>query len=139
MSTILLVEDDPFILTLMSVILEPSDHVLLKASGVEEAFERFDEADASIDLVIADVNLPGTSGIRVALELRSLLPNLAIILTSGHTPDLWNPQDVLELNELPFESVAVLQKPFLPATLLRIVSQFVSVPFRTGMALAKAS
>ena len=139
MSTILLVEDEPFILTLMSVTLEPTGHVLLKASGIEEAIQRFEEADANIDLVIADVNLRGASGIRIALELRSLLPNLAIILTSGHTPDMWNPQDVLELNELPSESVAVLQKPFLPATLLQTVSRFVSVPFRIGMALAKAS
>jgi DNA-binding response OmpR family regulator len=81
--TILLVENEPSILTLMSDILEPSGHVVLKASAVDQAFQKFDQADASIDLVIADVNLPGTSGIRVALELRSLLPNLRIVLTSG--------------------------------------------------------
>ena len=139
MSTILLVEDEPSILALMSEVLESSGHVLLKASGVEEALHRFDEADASIDLVIADVNLPGTSGIRVALELRLLLPNLAIVLISGHTSDMWNPQDVAKLNELPSESVAVLQKPFLPAALLQTVSRFVSIPIKPGMAPAKTA
>jgi len=138
-STILLVEDEPSILALMSEVLESSGHVLLKASGVEEALHRFDEADASIDLVIADVNLPGTSGIRVALELRLLLPNLAIVLISGHTSDMWNPQDVAKLNELPSESVAVLQKPFLPAALLQTVSRFVSIPIKPGMAPAKTA
>ena len=132
-------EDEPSILALMSEVLESSGHVLLKASGVEEALHRFDEADASIDLVIADVNLPGTSGISIALELRSMLPNLAIVLTSGHTPDMWNQQDLAKLNELPSESVAFLEKPFLPVTLLQTVSRFVSVPFRPGVALAKAA
>jgi two-component system cell cycle sensor histidine kinase/response regulator CckA len=138
-STILLVEDEPAILDLMSVVLEPSGHVILKASTLEEAMKRFDETDGNIDLLIADVNLPGTSGIRVALELRSLLPNLAIVLTSGYTPDMWNATDVIELNELPSESIAVLQKPFLPATLFQLVSRFAGSPLRPGMALAKAS
>jgi len=138
-STILLVEDDPCILALMSEVLESSGHVLLKASAVEQALQKFEEADASIDLVIADVNLPGTSGIRVALELRSLLPNLAIVLTSGYTPDMWDVRDVAELNELPSESVAILQKPFLPATLLQTVSRFVSAPIKPGTALEKTA
>jgi len=138
-STILLVEDDPCILALMSEVLESSGHVLLKASAVEQALHKFEEADASIDLVIADVNLPGTSGIRVALELRSLLPNLAIVLTSGYTPDMWDVRDVAELNELPSESVAILQKPFLPATLLQTVSRFVSAPIKPGTALEKTA
>jgi len=138
-STILLVEDEPSILTLMSLILEPSGHVLLKASAVEEAFLRFDEADASIDLLIADVNLPETSGIQLAVELRGLLPNLPLILTSGHTPDRWDEQDSARLNELPSESVAVLQKPFLPDTFLQTISRFVTVPMRPGAALAKAA
>ena len=139
MSTILLVEDDPCILALMSEVLESSGHVLLKASAVEQALQKFEEADASIDLVIADVNLPGTSGIRIALELRSLLPNLAIVLTSGHTPDMWDEHDLAKLNEVPSESVAVLQKPFLPATLLQTVSRFVSIPFKPKPALLRAA
>lgn len=137
MSTILLVEDEPSILALMSDILEPSGHVLLKASAVEQALQRLGEADANIDLLIADVNLPVTSGIRVALELRSLLPNLAVILTSGYTPDMWNKHDLAELSELPLDSIAVLQKPFLPGALLQTVSQFVSVPLMLGMPMAK--
>lgn len=139
MSTILVVENEPSILRLLSVILESSGHLVLKASDFEEAFQRFDETDASMDLVIAAVNLPGTSGIRTALELRALLPNLGIVLISTHTPDMWNPQDVAKLNELPSESVAVLQKPFLPATLLQTASRFVSVPFRPAAALAKSA
>jgi CheY-like chemotaxis protein len=124
-STILLLEDDPAILSLMSMILEPAGHVLLPASVVEEAYKRFDEVDGGVDLLIADVTLPVTSGIRVALKLRSALPNLAVILTSGYTPDLWDREDLAELNRLAFASVAILEKPFFPADLLQMVSRFV--------------
>lgn len=138
MSTILLVEDDPSILSLMSAILEPSGHLVLKASAAEQAYLRFDEADASVDLLIADVNLPVTSGIRIAVELRSLLPNLGIVLTSGYTPDMWDQGEVAELNRLASDSVFVLQKPFAVANLVQAVSRFVSIRL-PGVALAKAS
>lgn len=134
----MVVEDDLPVLALISEILESSGHVILKASAASQAFQKFEEVDASVDLVIADVNLPGTSGLRMALEFWSLLPNLSIILTSGHTPDMWNEDEFLELTELPSDCVAVLQKPFLPAALLETVSRFVSVP-RPGFAVARAS
>lgn len=139
MSAILLVDDEAYVLSLMCACLEGSGHVLLKASTAEEAYARFEEADAGIGLLIVDVNLRGTSGIRVALELRSLLPNLAVILTSGYTPDMWDQDDLAALNELTAESIGVLQKPFLPATLLKAVSRFLNVPLRAGVALAKAA
>lgn len=137
MSNILIVEDEPLILTLMTLILEPLGHNLLKASTVAEAFQHFEETDASIDLLIADVNLAVNSGIRVALEFRSLLPNLRIILTSGHTPDMWPEPEATEIGELPTDSLAVLQKPFRPANLLEVVSRFVEIAALPECALAK--
>jgi two-component system cell cycle sensor histidine kinase/response regulator CckA len=137
LSTILLLEDEPVVMTLMVRVLMPLGHTLLRATNREEAFQRFEEADGSIDLLIADVNLPAISGIRVAVELHSLLPNLRIIFTSGHTPDLW--KDAAELEEVPSESVAVLQKPFLPATLRKAVSRFAAVASEPGLALPMAA
>jgi CheY-like chemotaxis protein len=139
LSNILLVEDEPSILTLMALVLEPLGHNLLRASTVNEAFQRFDEFDSSIDLLIADVNLPVTSGIRVALELRSRLPNLRIILTSGHTPEMWPEPEAAELQELPSDSVGVLLKPFRPATLLKAVSRFVEAASEQSFAAATAA
>jgi CheY-like chemotaxis protein len=138
MSKILILEDEPSILKLMAVILGPLDHRLLKASTVDEAFQRW-EGDGGIDLLIADVNLPGGSGLRVALNLRSLLPNLKIIVTSGHTPDMWAAQELAELYELPPDSVAVLQKPFVPAALLNAVRQFTETVSQPASALIKAA
>jgi CheY-like chemotaxis protein len=139
MGAILLLEDESLVAALVASILKPLGHVILAASTAEEAFRRFDEADGSIDLLIADVNLPVASGIRVALELRSLLPNLRIILTSGYPTSMWSERDVAELDKLPSDSLAILQKPFLAGTLRSMVSRFLMVPLQQGTALAKAA
>jgi len=125
--TILILEDEPSIMTLTSMVLAPLGHTVLEASTAEEAFRQVADSDGRIDLLIGDVTLPGSSGIRVALELRSLLPYLRIILTSGYPPDMWNEQDAAEFSELPSDSVATLQKPFVPALLLQTVARFVGM------------
>ena len=110
-------------MSLMRLILKPLGHKLLEATTAEEALGRFAESDRNVDLLMADVNLPMSSGPRVALKLRSALPRLRIILTSGYPPGMWNDQDNADYNELPSDCVMTLQKPFLPAALLDSVHQ----------------
>src|SRR5471030_2580189 len=121
---ILILEDDPSVSFLMRLILQPSGHTLVEAATAEEALQRFEEHEGRVDLLIAAVDLPVSSGIRVGLGLRALHSRLRIIVTSEHATEMWNDQDAAELNELPSDSVAVLQKPFLPATLLDKVDRF---------------
>jgi two-component system, cell cycle sensor histidine kinase and response regulator CckA len=123
-STILLLDDEHAILTLVARILEPMGHDLLRASNAAEALDCFDERDGAIDLLIADVNLQQTSGVEVAVELRSLLPNLRIVFMSGRTPDGWSEQDRALMDELPSECVLFLAKPFTANDLRRAVAVF---------------
>ena len=120
---ILILEDNSSIMSLMRMILKPMGHKLLESATAEEALTRFEEIDRSVDLLIADVNLPDSSGVQVAMQLRSVLPRLRIILTSGYPPGMWNDQDNADYNELPSDCVMTLQKPFLPAALLDCVSR----------------
>jgi CheY-like chemotaxis protein len=122
---ILVLEDDPLVSAVIRLILQSSGHTLIEAATAEEALLRFEDNDCNVDLLIADVNLPVSSGIRVALELRSLLPHLRIIVTSGYPPAMWNEQDAAAFKKLTPESVAILLKPFLPATLLDKVARFI--------------
>lgn len=93
-STILILDDEPAIRRLLRLTLDPIGHVVLEAASAEEAFRRFEEADAGLNLLIADVQLPnGPSGVRVALEFRSLIPILRVILMSGFPPSLWDDHD----------------------------------------------
>jgi CheY-like chemotaxis protein len=88
-----------------------------------------------VDLLIADVTLPGSSGIRAALELRDLLPYLKIVITSGYPSDHWDRLDAAELEELPSDSVEVLQKPFSLITLLDTIHRLIGWPCEMAPAL----
>ena len=135
MQTVLVLEDDTSIMALFRLVVGQNGYNILEATTAGQAFERFEENDAQVDLLIADVTLPVSSGIRVALELQSLLPNLKIIIMSGYPSAMWNDQDSAELEELPSDCVITLQKPFVPATLLDSIHRLLGLPFSAAPAL----
>jgi DNA-binding response OmpR family regulator len=95
---------------------------ILEATTIEEALRKFIENDRHVNLMIADVILPVGSGIHAALVLRSEVPELPIILTSGYPQSMWSDQGITDLLRLGPDSVQIIQKPFLPATLLATIS-----------------
>lgn len=68
-------------------------------------------------LVIADVIMPGRSGIDLASELRKTLPEVPIILLSGNA----GTEELLRQVGGPLDGVLVLAKPIAPRDLLRII------------------
>ena len=133
--TVLIVEDNASILALIRLVVEQNGYKVLDARSAQEAFDQFDANDGHVDLLITDVTLPESSGIRVALELRSLLPYLRIIVMSGYPKSDWDAQDAAELDELPSDSVITLQKPFVPATLMAVIHKLIGLPFVPAPAL----
>jgi DNA-binding response OmpR family regulator len=125
--SILLVEDEPAILGLLTSVVSRDGYTVLKARSTEEALLRFEENDGFVDLLIADVTLPTSSGVHLAVELRALLPFLRIILTSGYPSPLWDGQDADELSDLPSDSVITLQKPFRPESLLEHIHRMIGL------------
>jgi DNA-binding response OmpR family regulator len=132
MHTVLIIEDDPAIRGLLQYVLDRDGYAVLDAASAEEAFERFDENDAELDLVIVDVSLGSSSGIRVAIDLRALLPNLRIIITSGFPESMWPEADLTEFYLLLSQSVTVLPKPFTPDVLLDTVHRLTGRPCKTA-------
>ena len=124
MKTILVLEDESDLRKMIRLLLS-SQHIVLEAATPEDAVRRFHEHNGRIDLLIADVVLPGKSGIHVALELRSQNDDLRIILTSGYPQDMWREEDCMQLNELPLSSVTILTKPFFPHTLLKTITALI--------------
>jgi DNA-binding NtrC family response regulator len=124
---VLVLEDDASTMALIRLVIGQNGYNILEATTAGQAFERFEENDAQVDLLIAEVTLPASSGIHVALELQSLLPYLKIIIMPGHESAMWSDQDSAEFEELPSDSVIKLQKPFASATLLDSVHRFLGL------------
>lgn len=56
---------------------------LAASATLADAHERLRRSPASIDLVLIDYRLPGTDGLRGAIELRAVFPQTACALMSG--------------------------------------------------------
>jgi DNA-binding response OmpR family regulator len=79
-STILLVDDEDSIQTLLTFPLERDGYRVVQARDGEEALRRF--ADEAVDLVILDVMLPRLDGLEVCKRLRSQSDVPIIMLTA---------------------------------------------------------
>jgi len=101
----------------------------LESINAADAIARFQHARGQIDLFVADVNLPSSSGIQVALLLRVKLPSLKVILTSGYPRNDWKHRDEGDLERLDSNSLIILQKPFMPQALLHCIQKLNEVPF----------
>lgn len=115
------------LLALFKSVLSP-DFRVLTASSRAEALEQFRTYGAEIDILSADVALPDGSGIQVAWEASLRFDNLRMIITSAYSPMMWDQADRRAFDALPAASVALLQKPFLPATLLRAAHDLIGAP-----------
>lgn len=101
---ILLVDDDPNILSTLSASLEDSTHHVTTAFGGQKALEVLQET--FFDLVITDFNMPGVDGIAVLRRAKEIHSNTkVIIMTASVIPNATRPLVFREAN-------GFLSKPF---------------------------
>jgi PAS domain S-box-containing protein len=84
---ILVVDDEEIVRELASDMLEHIGYNVHSCSCGTEALEHFKENWQDIDLVILDLVMPDLSGEEVFAEIRSINPNIKVILSSGYTAD----------------------------------------------------
>jgi signal transduction histidine kinase/CheY-like chemotaxis protein len=80
-SRILLVDDDPRLLTVLSDTLESYGHVVTVAAKGEEAVEVFDPS--LHDVVITDLGMPRMNGWEVAERIKAKSPDTPVFLLTG--------------------------------------------------------
>jgi CheY-like chemotaxis protein len=83
-STVLVVEDEILIRLLIGDELRASGFLVLEAANAEEAMDLL-HSGQRIDAVVSDVNMPGSmDGIALTTFVRATLPEIKIIVASGH-------------------------------------------------------
>jgi CheY-like chemotaxis protein len=87
--TILLVEDDQMLRSLIAMSLECNGYKVIEAGNGLEAMRKWEQHGGTIDLVFTDMVMPGgMTGLDVIERLRSLQPNVRSIVSSGYSLDL---------------------------------------------------
>lgn len=104
--TVLLVEDDEFVLDMARESLIELGYSVLTASNGNEALALFIEREAEIDLVLTDVVMPGMGGPVLVMALRKIKPNLPVLYMTGYASEQEYYGQVLKSGNI------VLQKPF---------------------------
>ena len=119
--TVLLVDDEKMVLEVGRAILQRLGHEVVTAESGEEALEQFSSHQDAIGCVVLDLTMPGMDGKATFEQLRSLAPELPIIIASGLSAD----QVASQFTTDPV--TAVIQKPYqvadLSATIQRILGK----------------
>ncbi|MBO9537702.1 sigma 54-interacting transcriptional regulator [Herbaspirillum sp.] len=118
-SPLLLVDDDPDLLRLLTLRLNASGYRVVAAPSAEAALAQL--AISLPSLVITDVRLPGMDGLALFDEIRSRHPTLPVILLTAHGTI----PDAVEATTR--GAFAYLTKPFDGALLLDKVAQALSL------------
>jgi CheY-like chemotaxis protein len=124
--TIVLVEDEAFVRKATAEALKSVGYSVLTAEGAISALRARCECPDPVDLLLADVVMPGTSGYELAREFRFLHPGIRILLMSGYA-------EQLNQSELPAYREEYMKKPFSIPTLLKRVRELLDgKPFDFG-------
>jgi signal transduction histidine kinase/CheY-like chemotaxis protein len=115
--TILLIEEDEFILDATNRILALFGYAVMTATNAENAIDIYLTKQESIDLVILALNMPGMGGHKCLERLLEIKPELKTIVTSGYI-SVANFESVHNAGNVIF-----VEKPYQLEDLLRIIRQ----------------
>jgi two-component system cell cycle sensor histidine kinase/response regulator CckA len=116
MPTVLVVDDEPLIRTLLMLILEQDGYAVFSAENGAEALSIARRYGERIDLVVSDVLMPEMDGPTLASRLRIERPKLPVLLMS----DAYAIEDLGLRKAYPF-----LPKPFDLTTFITVVRHMV--------------
>ena len=114
--TILVVEDELAVRTLVSHLLQRCGYTVLQAESGTDALKIWQERQGKIQLLLTDIIMPdGINGYELAQQLKAAKPKLKVVYTSGYSGEVVGKR--LEL----VEGVNFLQKPYVPQKLLQVL------------------
>jgi CheY-like chemotaxis protein len=112
--TVLLVEDEALVISLLKTVLVRAGYRVLAASSGEEALSLARGFDKRLDMVITDVVMDGMSGRELWDQVKPLHPEADVIFISGYTEDEIVKQGVSRnasrFLSKPFDSRLLLEK-----------------------------
>jgi two-component system cell cycle sensor histidine kinase/response regulator CckA len=125
--TVLLVDDEPYVLQVGAELLRSLGYTVVEASGGAEALEIYERRQPPIDAVVLDMIMPGMSGGATFDALRHLDAGVHVLLASGYSID-GAAGDILRRG-----CAAFIQKPFARGELARKMREVFASPPSPGV------
>jgi len=111
--TVLLVEDEEPVRTILRRSLHAAGYAVLEASSGVEAIALSRAHPDEIHVLLTDVVMPGIDGVALSQTIAAERPRTRVLYMSGHAADSFSPHG------FDLSSVRLIQKPFSAVTLCR--------------------
>jgi len=115
--TLLIVENESAIRTLLQVALSRNGYTVLTAESGREALELVRNHTGTIHLLITDVIMPDMDGPELVRHLSTIRPDTRTLFMSGYMDDTLGERGILATN------ANFIQKPFSPRTIAQRVRE----------------
>ncbi len=112
--SILIVDDNPNMSSLLSEMLEVFDYQSVRASDGSDALDKLSETEFS--LVITDMRMPNMTGLELLREVKGRFPDIPVVLISGYSVS-----DVEGETESP-KPDGFLAKPFMMSDIEKLLN-----------------
>ncbi|RMF60046.1 MAG: response regulator [Calditrichaeota bacterium] len=118
---ILIIEDEENLRQILQEILEAEKYKVILAQTAREGIDLYEAHHDFVELVILDFNLPDADGLEVLKKLKSISPQVKVLLTSGFDVESSIPQAAK------FGAVDFIRKPFNREQILEVVKKIYSL------------
>lgn len=115
--TILVMDDEDEVLSMLESILEGSGYKVLTSLSGKSGLEIYKEKSDSIDLVVLDIMMPKMGGDEVFMKLLEIDPSVKVLLSSGYS-NREQHKDIIALGAKGF-----VGKPFVADKILREIRE----------------
>lgn len=117
---VMIVDDDESVRALARWVVERAGYPAITARDGDEALERFRADPGAFGLVLLDLTMPRMSGEDVLVGLRSIRPNVPVVVITGYGEEAVNEGQLGDI-------AGFLQKPFSPDALRAMLQRCVVV------------
>jgi PAS domain S-box-containing protein len=114
---VLVVDDDLLLRTMIRDALKALGYEVLLAADATEALRFAENGGVPVDLLLADIVLPGMNGRELADAFRARRPDTKVVLMSGHM------DDTVEQQRRQRAGVPFLLKPLAPSKFVRVLRE----------------
>ena len=117
---VLVVDDEPPLLKMVSTYLRRLGYVVVAAGSTDQAWKEVEAAPHTFAIAVLDATMSGMSMEELAAQLLAIAPRLCVIAASGY------PVDISQLEAGAPGRVMFLHKPFSPEMLGQAVRRMIA-------------